>query len=300
MRALRSLRAALGAAALALASLPAQASVSVVDDSRQTIALPAPAKRIVSLAPHATELVFAVGAGDRLIGVIEFSNFPPEAKKLPTVGSATAIDVERIVASRPDLVVIWGSGNLKPQVDKLRRLGIPVYDCEPRDFETIATSLERLAKLTGTEPRGSQLAADFRARLAKLEQEYRQRTPVTVFYQIWREPLMTLNDEHMASALIRLCGGRNVFGNLQPIAPTVSIEAVLKADPQVILTGVGAKDDPFGVWRKFGRMTAVANDNLLSIHSDLLTRQTPRILDGTEALCKGLDAARTRLKLPQK
>jgi iron complex transport system substrate-binding protein len=274
----------------------AQASISVIDDSKHVVTLPAPAQRIVSLGPHATELLYAVGAGSRITGVIEYSNYPPEALKIPTVGSATAIDIERIVASKPELVVIWGSGNLAPQVDKLRKLGIPVYDCEPHDFDAIATSFERLAKLTGTESIGNAAASNFRAGLARLAAEYRDRTPVTVFYQIWREPLMTLNDAHMASAVIRLCGGRNIFGNLQPIAPTVSVEAVLKADPQAIVTGTGAKDDPFSIWRRFPKLSAVANGHLISIDSDLLTRPGPRILQGTEAMCKSLDNVRTRRK----
>lgn len=283
-------------AALLCLCAQAQAGISVVDDSKHAVALPAPAQRIISLGPHATELLYAVGAGSKLVGVIEYSNFPPEAQKLPTVGSATAIDIERIVASKPDLVVIWGSGNLAPQIDKLRKLGIPIYDCEPHDFESIATSFERLGKLTGNESLGNTLASDFRVRLAKLAADYRERAPVTVFYQIWREPLMTLNDTHMASAVIRLCGGRNIFGNLQPIAPTVSIESVLKADPQVILTGSGAKDDPFSIWRRFPKMSAVAANHLISIESDLLTRPGPRILQGTEAVCKALDGVRGKRK----
>jgi iron complex transport system substrate-binding protein len=283
-------------AAASLLSGSAAASVSVTDDSHHTVALTAPAQRIVSLGPHATELLYAVGAGGKITGVIDYSDYPPEARKLPHVGSATAIDVERIVASKPDLVVIWGSGNLAAQVEKLRKLGIPVYDCEPHDFEAIATSFERLGRLTGNESGGNALATDFRARLAKLAAEYRDRTPVTVFYQIWSEPLMTLNDTHMASAVIRLCGGRNIFGNLQPIAPTVSVEAVLKADPQAIMTGTGSKEDPFAAWRRFPKMSAVANGNLVAIDSNLITRPGPRILQGTEAVCKSLDAIRQKHK----
>jgi iron complex transport system substrate-binding protein len=292
---MKHLRRWLFAALLGMCAV-AQASISVVDDSKHAVTLPAPAQRIVSLGPHATELLYAVGAGNRITGVIEYSNYPPEAQKIPTVGSATAIDIERIVASKPDLVVIWGSGNLAAQVDKLRKLGIPVYDCEPHDFDAIATSFERLAKLTGTESIGTAAASNFRTGLARLAAEYRDRTPVTVFYQIWREPLMTLNDAHMASAVIRLCGGRNIFGNLQPIAPTVSVEAVLKADPQAIVTGTGAKDDPFSIWRRFPKLSAVANGHLISIDSDLLTRPGPRILQGTEAMCKSLDNVRARRK----
>lgn len=283
-----------GAAALAACALAAQAAVSVTDDSRHAITLAAPAQRIVSLSPHATELLYAVGAGPRIVGAIEFSNYPPAAKAIPTVGSATMLDIERIVASKPDLVVIWGSGNLAAQVARLREVGIPVYDSEPRDFEAIATSLERLAHLTGTDTLGKTQAAAFRARLARLAADYRQRDAVSVFYQIWPEPLMTLNDTHMVSSAIRLCGGRNIFGALPQIAPTVSIEAVLKAAPEVIVTGSSAEGDTLAPWRRFTGLPAVARGNLVKIDSDLLTRAGPRILDGTEALCRSLDAARRK------
>lgn len=281
---------------LALACAGAQAAVSATDDSRQTVMLPAPAQRIVSLSPHATELLYAVGAGARIVGAIEFSNYPPEANKIPTVGSATMLDIERIIALKPDLIVIWGSGNLAAQVAKLRAVGIPVFNSEPRDFEMIASSLERLATLTGTDAAGKTEASKFRARLARLQHDYRQRDTVTVFYQIWREPLMTLNDTHMVSSAIRLCGGRNIFGTLPQIAPTVSIEAVMKANPDVIVTGSSAKNDSMEHWRHFPQLTAVARGNLVSIDSDLLTRAGPRILDGTEALCRSFDEARNKRK----
>jgi iron complex transport system substrate-binding protein len=284
------------AAMLSLAVGGAQAAISAVDDSRHAVTLQAPAQRIVSLSPHATELLFAVGAGARIVGAIEYSNYPAEANRIPTVGSATMLDIERIIASKPDLVVIWGSGNLAAQVAKLRAIGIPVFDSEPHDFEAIASSLERLATLTGTDAAGKSEAAKFRTRLARLTADYREREPVTVFYQIWNEPLMTLNDTHMVSSAIRLCGGRNIFGSLPQIAPTVSVEAVLKANPEVIVTGSSAKNDSMAQWRHFPKLSAVARGNLVTIDSDLLTRAGPRILDGTEALCRSFDEARRKRK----
>jgi iron complex transport system substrate-binding protein len=289
-----TIAAACCAALLALAGAGAQAAVSAVDDSGHTVTLQAPAQRIVSLSPQATELLFAVGAGARIVGAIEFSNYPAEANKIPTVGSATMLDIERIIASKPDLIVIWGSGNLAPQVGRLRAVGIPIYDSEPRDFDMIATSLERLAVLAGTDAAGKSEAAKFRARLTRLAADYRERDPVTVFYQVWREPLMTLNDTHMVSSAIRLCGGRNIFGALPQIAPTVSIEAVLKANPEVIVGGTSAQDDSMAQWQRFPKLRATARGNLVTINSDLLTRAGPRILDGTAALCRSFDDARKK------
>lgn len=292
----RGLLAAAATAVLYFCATPASAAVSVMDDARHVVTLQAPAHRIISLSPHATELLFAIGAGPHVVGVIEYSNYPPEAIRIPSVGSSTALDLERIIALKPDLIVNWGSGNPAAQIAKLRAAGIPVFNSEPRDFETIASSMERLAQLAGTGTIGKSAAENFRMRLKKLATAYQQRPAVTVFYQIWREPLMTLNDAHIVSAAIRLCGGRNVFGKLPQLAPTVSTEAVLKANPDVIISGSGAEDDGLSRWRRFPTLNAVAHENLFAINSDLLTRAAPRILDGTEMLCKDLDVARSKRK----
>lgn len=281
---------------LACSISAAFASVSAVDDTNRTVTLAAPAQRIVSLAPHVTELLFAAGAGKKIVGVSDYSDYPPDAKKIASVGGATSLDLERIIALKPDLVVVWGNGNSAAQLARLRTLSIPIFDSQPQDFSTIATSLERLAKLSGTEPIGQAAANSFRDRVKSLAATYEKRPTVSVFYQIWQSPLMTLNDAHMVSAAIRLCGGKNVFGKLPQLAPTISIEAVLQADPETIITGSSAKDERLAEWRRFPRLTAVKRDNLFSLNSDTMSRASPRILDGSEALCKVLDMARSRRK----
>ena len=281
---------------LMLWPLAVLAAISVQDDAGHTVTLPAPAKRIISLAPHATELLYAAGAGDKLVAVGKFSDYPAQAQQLPSVGDSAALDLERIVALKPDLVVVWGSGNSATQIAKLRSLGLIIFESEPRDFATIASSLERLARLAGSDASGLAAAENFRARLQRITQTYQQRAPVRVFYQIWREPLMTLNDEHMVSAAIRLCGGENIFGKLPRLAPTVGIEAVLQADPEVIIAGSSARDDTLDAWRRFPKLTAVARNNLFLLDSNTMTRAGPRILDGTNALCQHLDAARRKRK----
>ena len=205
---------------LVLLPVPAPAAVSAPDDAGHIVTLSAPARRIVSLAPHATELLYAVGAGASLVGVIEYSDYPPEARRIASVGSAAAFDIERIIALKPDLVVTWSSGNPAAKIVKLRSLGITVFESEPRDFENIASLLERLARLAGTDPIGQAAAKAFRTRLKTIAATYRHRPPVRVFYQIWNTPLMTLNDTHMVSAALRLCGGKNVFGKLPQLAPS--------------------------------------------------------------------------------
>lgn len=276
-----------------LQAIAVAAPITVQDDAHRTVSLNAPAQRIVSLAPHATELLFASGAGDKVVGVSDYSDYPPEAKRIASVGGSATLDLERIVALKPDLVVIWGSGNPAAQVAKLRQLGIKLFESEPRDFSDIASSLERLATLAGTLPAGQAAANAFRARLRQLQAHYMQRAPVRVFYQIWHAPLMTLNDDHLSSKVIRLCGGENVFGKLPQLAPTVSTESVLQANPEVIVAG-GTGDDVLSSWRQFPQLLAVKHGNLVTLNADIITRGAPRILDGAEVLCKQLDLARSR------
>ena len=270
------------------------AAISVKDDAQHTITLTQPARRIISLAPHATELLFAAGAGDDIIAVSDYSNFPEAAKKLPSVGNVFALDTERLMAFKPDLVVIWGTGNARALANKLRGQHITVFESEPRNFEMVATSIERLSILAGTETIGKSTASGFRTRLEDLRKTYRQpdaSNPIRVFYQVWNKPLMTLNDEHMISAAIRLCGGSNVFGKLKELSPSITTEALLASNPDVIVTG-GENTDALNEWRQFKAITAVKQNRLIAIPADLLNRAGPRILDGTEALCKQLAVAR--------
>jgi len=292
-RLLRLLHAALLSALLPAATTAATAAaVSVVDDSGHRITLAAPATRIVSLAPHATELLFAAGAGARVVGVSAYSNFPAEASRLPSVGDAMRADLERIIALKPDLIVGWKSGNNPAQLERLRALGLPVFDSEPRRFDDIASALERLGTLAGSDE-GRIAAARFRDALQQLRERYAARTPVTVFYQIWPSPLMTLNDAHIVSEAIRLCGGINLFGALAPLVPTVSREAVLKANPQAIF--VSDEDArAFGRWRGYGNLTAVRNDSLFRIDGGVMNRAGPRMLGATALLCDQIDAARRK------
>ncbi|WP_322014395.1 cobalamin-binding protein [Paraburkholderia sp. J12] len=293
------------AATLALCALQAllvvqtaQAAVSAIDDAGNTVTLAAPAQRVVSLAPHVTELIYAAGGGAKLVGAVSYSDYPPEAKNIPRVGDNRLLDLERIVALKPDLIVVWRHGNAQQQLDRLRDLHIPLFFSEPRHLDDVATSLMRLGALLGTSPTADRAAQDYRHEIAQLRERYAARAPVSVFYQVWDQPLMTLNGEHMISDVIALCGGRNVFAALPPLVPTVSTEAVLAANPDAIVTssqGATAPDKPLpGLerWRAWPSLTAVAHGNLFAIDGDLITRPAPRIAQGAAALCKDLDLAR--------
>lgn len=272
----------------------ATAAVSAVDDTQHTVTLTAPARRIVSLAPHVTELLFAAGAGPYVVGVSEYSDYPPEAKRIPSVGSGVSLDLERILQLKPDLIVGWNNGSAAIQLAKLETLRIPLFKSEPYDFSAIAHSIEQLAHLAGTDAIGHAAAEAFRARQNRLRATYQDRRKVSVFYQIWRSPLMTLNGKHLVSSALRLCGGENIFANLPQLAPTVSVEAVVKADPEAILASRGEQDDVLALWRRFPQMKAVARGNLMLVEGDLLNRSGPRVLEGAEALCRDLDVVRNR------
>ena len=272
------------------------AEIVLKDDTGREIRLKAPAKRIVALAPHIAENLYAAGAGDRLVGTVDYSDYPPAAKAVPRVGGYSRVDLEAVAALKPDLVLAWESGNNMPQVDKLRALGLTVHVSQPNTMDSVADDLERLGKLAGTEASAIRAADSFRFRLAELRNANAGKPPVRTFYQIWKAPLMTVGGPQIISDAIKLCGGENVFGHLKQMAPNVTVEAVLEANPEAIIaTGMGdAKPEWLHDWDKWTRMTAVARGNLFHINPDIMQRHTPRILDGTTKLCAHLDVARSR------
>lgn len=281
-------------AVLVLVCLPASAGIVVTDVSGTRVALAAPAKRIVSLAPHITELLFAAGAGERVVGNVEYGDYPAAARALPKVGNHTRLDLEAIVALKPDLVIGWVSGNAPASVSRLRALGLNVYLSEPDRIEDISGELERIGLLAGTGTEAGAAAQAFRERLARLLARYGARPQVAVFYQIWKQPLMTVNGKQIISDAIRLCGGRNVFSSLPVLAPTVTVEAVIAANPEAIVASGMAEARPEWLddWKRWETMAAVAGDNLYFVPPELIQRHTPRILDGVERLCLHLEAAR--------
>ncbi len=264
-----------------------------------TAATPAPeqphsAQRIVSLAPNLTELVFTVGAGDRLVGADAFSNYPPPARAVARVGDAFQVDYERVLALNPDLVLVWDTGTPEPVIEKLTDLGLAVERVSTTHLEDVAAALRRLGALTGTAATAETAALAYSRAVAALRREHAADPPITVFYQISSTPLYTINDQHLISEIITLCGGRNVFADLEQLAPPVSLEAVLERDPEVILAGDDVADDPFAGWRKWRKLRAVELSNLYVLRVDRVARATTRIVAGAEEVCAVLDRARER------
>tara|TARA_B100000446_G_scaffold141751_1_gene134469 strand:+ start:895 stop:1824 length:930 start_codon:yes stop_codon:yes gene_type:complete len=269
------------------------AEVSVVDDLGREVTLKQPARRIVALAPHIVEMVYAVGSGDRIVGAVNYSDYPAAAKALPRVGTYKAFSAEAILRLNPDLILAWHSGNGAQRVAPVQALGVPVYFSEPRALEDIGSALEKIARLSGV--KNPQLPKEqFSEELNNLREQYAQRPQVSVFYQVWNRPLQTLNGEHLISDVIRLCGGENVFSSASTLAPQISVEAILRLDPQVIVaSGMGeARPEWLDEWQRWPSLTAVKHQQLKFIPPDIIQRHTPRVLKGAKLMCEHLEQAR--------
>lgn len=283
-----------------LVATHAHAALTVTDDTGAQVTLPRPARRVVSLAPHVTELLFAAGGGARIVGTVSYSDYPKAAQSIPRVGDNKALDLERIVALHPDLIVVWRHGNAARQMDRLAALGIPLYYSEPTRLDDIAASIDKLGVLLGTEDTARAASAAFTRDIAQLRAKYARLAPVRVFYQVWDDPLMTLNGDNVFSEVIGLCGGVNVFAGQAPRVPTISTEAVLAANPEAIVTATPGATKPdrslpaLDRWKQWTSITAVARGNLFGIDGDVINRPTPRIAIGAAELCRDLDIARGR------
>ena len=268
-------------------------AVSIVDDRGREIRLAGPARRVVALAPSLAELAFAAGAGGRLVGVARFSDFPPAARELPQVGDAARVDFERIVALKPDLILAWKSGNAAGDVDRLERLGYPAFVSEPARLADIPRLLRAIGVLAGTLAAAVDAAADFEREIRALRSRHAKARKVRVFYLIWHRPLLTVNGAHMISDVIALCGGVNFFADVNLLTPSVTLEAMIGAKPEVIVGGgsAGGEKEFAAQWRA----SSVPSLRALPAHyinPDHIQRQTPRIVEGAKAVCSALDDVR--------
>lgn len=258
-------------------------SCEVIDDSGKKIQLTHPANRIISLAPDLTEILFADGAGKKIVGVIQGSDYPASAKKIPVVASYHGVDAEAILALHPDLIVAWSEESFAPQ---LYKLGIPVYLSHQRKITDVPKTMQKLACLADTTQQSENAIQSFSKTYAQLQKKYSQRKTVSVFYQVWSAPLITITKKSWINDAITLCGAKNVFANLSGAAPEVNIEAVIKANPDVII-GANAI-----MWQKWSKLSAVKAKHIFSVNPDLIERASPRILQGVEQLCELIEVVR--------
>lgn len=281
---------------LLVTALPVRAEISVTDDLGRKVALEQPARRIVALAPHLVENLYSVGAGEWLVGAVEYCDYPEAAKKIPRVGAISAYSLEVIIALKPDLVVLWHSGLGGKMLPKLLALGLTVYANDPKTLADIPRALSDFGVLTGVPEQGEKAAADYTARLRQLRQDYSEQQRLSVLYQVWNQPLQTLNDEHIISDIIRLCGGTNAFGDAATIAPIISIEAVITRNPDLIIASGIGEEKPAWLddWKKYPGLTAVKNADIYVVPPDIIQRHSVRILDGAQRICAALSSARLK------
>jgi iron complex transport system substrate-binding protein len=260
------------------------------------LTLATPAQRVVALAPELSELMYDVGAGDALKGVVDYSDYPAAAKQLPHVGDAFHVDMEKLLALKPDLVLVWEGGTPQPLIEKLRALKLPVLAIGTHELPDIASNLETLGLVTGHANGGQLAAQDFRTRLGALRHGYADQATLRMFYEISAQPLFTVGGGQSISRLMEVCGGRNIFADLTALAPTVSLEAVLARDPQVIATGNGEGDEQqrFKDWQRWPDLTAAKQRNFIVLNDDWISRSTPRLLDAGKQLCEALQKIRDR------
>ena len=280
------------ATAPARVASPTDAPIVVTDDAGQRVSLPHAPQRIISLAPGGTEMLFAAGAGERVVATVEYSDEPPAAKQVPRIGDVTAVDIERLVAMHPDLVVVWPGGGNPAQIEKIAQLGIPVYRQQVNRLADLPVSLRRLGALTSDRSVADRAARSLEESLARLAHEYSGGKHPTVLLEVWNRPIYTVGGTHLMSDALTLCGVRNVFGDLKELGPVVSTEAVIARNPDIIVAaappgeGAGWLEE----WKRFGSLNAVRNGRLISFEDQRLSRLGPSVVSATEGLCKALAA----------
>ena len=270
--------------------------LEVVDDTGAHLKLAQPARRIVSLAPGATEMLFAAGAGARLIATVAYADQPAAARQVPRIGDSSAIDMERLVVLKPDVIVYWPGGNNPAQIAQLKRLGFALYGQQVNRLGDLVASLRRLGTLAGTEDAARQRAGQIEAQLVQLRSQYSKRAPVSALLETWNQPLYTVGGQHLMSDALSVCGAVNVFGDLPQLSPAVQVEAVITRDPDLIIVAAppGEGAQWLQAWRNFPALKAVRSGRLLDFQDQALSRLGPSVLDATAGLCAQIESARQR------
>ncbi|WP_370980852.1 cobalamin-binding protein [Agaribacterium sp. ZY112] len=271
----------------------AQAEISAYDDLDNKIVLKQPAQRVIALAPHLVELAWTAGLGEKLVAAVDYSDYPEPAKALPRIGNSSVINIESIIALKPDLVLAWAGANKNAEIEQLKKLGIPVYSDDAHNFNDIAHTITQLAKFANKPDAGKTKAEAFLQKITQLRQENSDKEAVTSFYQVWNKPIQSLNKSTLIHQVIKLCGGINIFANEKAVAPVVSIESVISANPQVMFSGSKNNSlEPLSIWMAYDNINAVKNKQLYTINPDLLHRHSMRIAEGAELMCQAINKAR--------
>ncbi len=282
---------------IGLACIPSHSAVEVVDYLGRVVRLEKPAERVIALAPHIVENLYSAGAFSKIVGAVDYCDYPKAAKNIPRVGSMNGYSIESIVEKKPDLVIVWNSGHGAKILDKLVKLGFTVYADNPLKLEDVSRSIRDFGILSGTTKVAEEQALVFDRKRAQLKKTYSSKKNLSVLYQVWNKPLQTLNGKHIISDVIRLCGGQNAFHDAIPLAPKVSVESVIFTDPQVIIaSGMGeSRPEWLNEWLRWPSIAAVKSNNLYFIPPDIIQRHTARMLEGATMMCSQLEQARDRV-----
>ena len=261
-------------------------SINVNDYANRSVTLQQTAERVIALSPHIVENMFSIGAGSLLVGVVDHSDFPHQAKQITRIGGASSFSLEKILSLSPDLVIVWASAAKNSIVEKLTSLGIPVYVDNPRTLVDIARSIRDFGLLTGQIEKSITVANNYLLEVQSLRNQYQRVDDITVLYEVWNNPLQTINRKHIISDIITLCGGKNVFGDTLSLAPKVNIEAVINRNPDIIVSSNTSNQQQWlDYWLAWPVLRAVRHRRLYVIDPDLIQRHTVRILTGTKILC---------------
>ena len=272
------------------------APVCVTDDTGRSVCPETSIERVISLSPGSTELIFAAGGGSRVVGVDEHSDYPAEVASIDRIGGYPNISVESIAALKPDLIVAWAGGNSPQLTAMLESLGIPLFYINPQSFSDVASAIRRLGVVFDAEALANQSADNVEQRYRAIVAQYENKKPVTVFYEVWNNPLMSINSNHIIHQVIDVCGGKNIYADAWTQVPRVSIESLIAANPEVISSSTFIKDGKTieERWSQWHNISAVKNNAYISVSGDLISRPTPRALDAAQEFCEQLDVIRLK------
>lgn len=251
-------------------------------------------QRIVALAPHIVEMLFDIGAGDEIVGTVDFADFPKAALKIPRIGGYHGIQIEKILALKPDLVIVWKSGNKISDIEQMEKMGLNIIYSQPHKIEDVAQELRKLGKITNHEIQAEAVANRYAHKLKTLRQQYDNIAPMKVFYQLWPEPMRTVNKETLINQLIEVCQGENVFASNPTPYPQIGIENVIVAQPEIIILPdeKSNQEQPIIDWHKWPEIPAAKHNRFIRVNADLMHRFSTRMLEGIEDMCEKIDAYR--------
>ena len=254
-------------------------------------------QRIITLSPHLAEMVDAAGAADRLIGVSAFSNYPNKVKNLPITSDARSIDIERISTLKPDLILYWENGTPATQVAIIKKVfgkSVQIRSVNPKTLSDIASDIDMIGAITGTEKIALKNSQKLRNDISELKSTYSKNKTskkVKVFYQVWAQPLMTINHDHLIGDIIQICGAEQLFAKEQLLTPTVSREAVIQANPDIIFTATDSSQGKmdWSMWKSIPNLNATKNNAFIEIDGDIISRPSPRALEGAKKMCQEIE-----------